>query len=315
MEKDQFLLLVTKKFTGSITAEEELLLQNALKINEQYHIEYIYLEGFWKEKKMLPAEIQQRLAKIWSAIGKKEPAGVVDFYPKPNHSRIFSLSKILKIASVIILFASGAFYLFGLLNKKTIPSSKGLLSVISKQTSDTGRLFLLLPDGTKIWLNRSSRLAFNKDFGQVKREITLSGEAFFDVAKNERIPLIIHAQNIDIKVKGTAFNVCAYAKNRFIETALIRGLVEVTDHDNPDKTILLRPDEKLTIPRRTADSLQNKHLIHGNTNSTLYQPYVMESLNNEPSTHILPETAWMENKLIFSLKMKLPIMSTMIGAR
>jgi len=295
MKKDYFLLLVTKKFSGSISSEEELLLQDELRTNEAYRTEYTYLEDFWKEKKMLPAEIRAQLTKVWSAIEKKETgkATGIDLIPRRTS---LSLSWLIKVAAIFILFASGVFYLFTVLNKKAGIAHE-VLSVINKQTSDTSRTYLQLADGTKVWLNRSSKIAYNENFGQAKREITLSGEAFFDVAKNEKIPLVIHAHNIDIKVKGTAFNVCAYARDHFVETALIRGIVEVTDRNNPGKTITLKPDEKLTIPRIAADSLRS--LGVANLETPIADAYLKESLSSEPTTNILPETAWMENKLVF----------------
>jgi len=297
MEKNHFLQLVTRKFSGNISEEEELLLQNELHSNEEYRMEYTYLVDFWNEKKMLPAEVQLQLAKVWSAIEKKErtnPATSATIHT--NHVHTFK--KLLKIAAVLIPFFAGAFYLFTVLHPKKPVFFVKVLPVVSKQTSDTSRSYLMLPDGTKVWLNRSSTITYNENFGRAKREITLSGEAFFDVVKNEKVPLVIHAHNINITVRGTAFNVCAYARDRFIETSLIRGLVEVTDRSNPGKTILLKPNEKLTVARVPTDSLLNSRDTVFNSS---LQPasYIMEPLNNDPSTNILPETAWLKNKLVF----------------
>jgi transmembrane sensor len=299
MEKDDFLLLVTKKFTGNISAEEEAFLEEALQTDEFYRIEYMYLEDFLSEEKVLPTEIQQQLEKTWSAIEKKNSDKFFEISSVLPDTKILSFSKILKIASVIILFAAGAAYLFTQVSKKTLQAPTEISTILNKQTSDTGRSFLLLPDGTKVWLNHSSRIDYNKNFGSSKREITLTGEAFFDVAKNEKIPLIIHAQNIDIKVKGTAFNVSAYYKNRFVETSLLRGLVEVVDKNKPDKAILLRPNEKLVIPREPGIEFQNNNSKFDSVSNSSKRPYAIESLNREPSTLLLPETAWIENKLIF----------------
>lgn len=285
MGKDYFLLLVTKKLTGNITGEEEAFLQETLETDELYRIEYEYIIDFWHREKIVPAGIQQQLAKVWSAIEKEASCEMVNSKLAPRSIKIVTLSKILKIAALIILFATGTSYLFTLVHKKRHLPPAEILATIKKQTSDTGISFLLLPDGTKVWLNRSSRLDYNENFGSEKREATLSGEAFFDVVKNDKLPFIIHAQNIDIKVKGTAFNVSAYSKNHFVETALLRGLVEVVDNNKPGKTIFLKPNEKLIIPRQPGAGIKNN---------------VIESLSREPSTLLLPETAWLENKLIFN---------------
>jgi len=104
-----------------------------------------------------------------------------------------------------------------------------------------------LPDGTQVWLNADSKLNYNQDFMGAYREVQLTGEAYFDVAKDQSRPFIIHTGPIDIRVMGTSFNVRAYPNEKTTETALIHGVVEVTLHNNPDKKIILRPSEKLTV--------------------------------------------------------------------
>ena len=71
-----------------------------------------------------------------------------------------------------------------------------------------------LPDGSTVWLNAGSKLTYTKDFGKEIREVTLIGEAFFDVTKMKEKPFIIHTSSINIKVLGTAFNVKAYPEDK-----------------------------------------------------------------------------------------------------
>jgi ferric-dicitrate binding protein FerR (iron transport regulator) len=104
-----------------------------------------------------------------------------------------------------------------------------------------------LPDGTQVWLNADSKLKYNQDFMGAFREVQLTGEAYFDVAKDKAHPFIIHTGSIDVKVVGTSFNVRSYPNEKTTETALIQGVVEITLHNNPDKKIILRPSEKLTV--------------------------------------------------------------------
>jgi len=104
-----------------------------------------------------------------------------------------------------------------------------------------------LPDGTQVWLNADSKITYNQDFMGAYREVQLTGEAYFDVAKDKSRPFIIHTGPIDVKVLGTSFNVRAYPNEKTTETALIQGVVEITLHNNPDKKIMLKPSEKLTV--------------------------------------------------------------------
>ncbi|RYH21996.1 hypothetical protein EON65_19830 [archaeon] len=123
------------------------------------------------------------------------------------------------------------------------PADQQLETVITTNK----KAFRMLDDGTKIWLNKNSTFSYNKAFGKDKREITLTGEAYFDVARNTAIPLFIHAGDIDIEVKGTAFNVNAYKDSRIIQVALVRGLIQITDRSDLKRKVLLHPSEKLTL--------------------------------------------------------------------
>src|ERR1700738_3910132 len=87
---------------------------------------------------------------------------------------------------------------------------------------------LQFPDGTLVVLNENSRISYNADYGRPNREITLEGEAYFDVARNPGSPLVIHAGNINIKVLGTSFDVKAYPRDRQVEASLIRGAIELS---------------------------------------------------------------------------------------
>ena len=86
-------------------------------------------------------------------------------------------------------------------------------------------------------------LYFNKDL----REVTLNGEAYFDVTKNAEKPFIIHTKKMDVKVIGTAFNVRSYSDEKTAEASLIRGSIEVTLKDRKDQKIILKPNEKISI--------------------------------------------------------------------
>lgn len=109
---------------------------------------------------------------------------------------------------------------------------------------------IILPDGTKVWLNSESRLVYDNAFNGRLREVTLEGEAYFDVVKNPKRPFIVHTSGINIRVLGTAFNVKSYPLEPTIEATLVRGLIEVEKNNQPQSPkILLHPNEKLVYTK------------------------------------------------------------------
>lgn len=186
---------------------------------------------------------------------------------------------------------------------------------------------LQFPDGTTVVLNENSRISYNADFGKVKREIFLDGEAYFDVARNPGMPLIIHAKNVDIKVLGTSFNVKAYPADKGVETSLIKGAVEVSSKLYPGEKVLLRPNEKVNIPVSRApdaagvpieadsvaglpDEMQpsgpatgapaNRQTTEDKHNPTDTLSYMRQPLSAERTSKLIPEIAWMYRKLVFN---------------
>lgn len=112
----------------------------------------------------------------------------------------------------------------------------------------------LLPDGTKIWLNSSSRLTYPSSFSGSTREVTLDGEAYFKVTQNAEKPFIVHTGNSSIKVVGTEFNVDAYESNGFIATTLVNGSIEFNykNENNISHTIQVKPNEQVYYDKKTS---------------------------------------------------------------
>ncbi|SDM50823.1 FecR protein [Daejeonella rubra] len=114
-------------------------------------------------------------------------------------------------------------------------------------TPKGGEYQLLLPDGSKVWLNSGSTLRFPTAFVGSERIVELNGEAYFDIAKNSKMPFLVRTNNaMDIKVLGTQFNVMAYDDEKNINTTLIEGSVEVLKGSG--KT-MLKPGQEAILNR------------------------------------------------------------------
>ena len=90
-----------------------------------------------------------------------------------------------------------------------------------------GQYHLILVDGTEVWLNASSSIKFPMAFAGNERKVEVSGEVYFEVAKNKVKPFIVHTDQSDIKVLGTHFNINTYDDEEFQRTTLLEGSIEI----------------------------------------------------------------------------------------
>jgi len=223
MDQDHFISLYTKQLTGELSPVEEEQLQQIMAANEDLRLLARELDKLQPQGVATP-KVTMRLHEVWAEINAQEK-------PKPRINYLW-----LKVAAgLLLIFTVGAALLYNT-NK---PAAYHTL------VASNEKIFQVLPDGTKVWLNRSSQIRYNENFGARKREIFLTGEAFFDVATNAAVPMQIHVRNVDVQVLGTAFNIDAYENNKQIEVTLVNGSVEVVSHD---QKIVLNKSKKLTMP-------------------------------------------------------------------
>lgn len=104
-----------------------------------------------------------------------------------------------------------------------------------------GQYRLLLPDGTKVWLNAASSLYFPSAFEGDNRQVVLTGEAYFEVTRNKEKPFIVMAGGIRVNVLGTHFNINAYPEEKAVKTTLLEGSVRIS---KGDITGLLKPGQQ-----------------------------------------------------------------------
>jgi transmembrane sensor len=109
---------------------------------------------------------------------------------------------------------------------------------------------ITLADGTKVWLNGGSKLVYPEQFRGDKREITLVGEAFLDVAHDDKKSFTVHTGDLRTQVLGTSFNVKAYPEDHFIKVDVVSGKVGViakTNDVGKSQTVFLTPAQELVF--------------------------------------------------------------------
>lgn len=120
-------------------------------------------------------------------------------------------------------------------NSKSVPYN-------TIETPKGGKYQVILPDGSIVWLNAGSLLRFPAIFTGNERNVELSGEAYFEVAKNIDIPFNVRTKNMNIHVTGTQFNVMAYNDESYSAATLVEGSVQVS---NPSQKLFLQPGEQV----------------------------------------------------------------------
>ena len=170
---------------------------------------------------------------------------------KLNNRRKEALARFYKYAAVLvvtILLGTLGYYL-GFRNQ-----APGFNEIVSENKQLVNEY--VLPDGSVVTLNSNSKLTFPREFKGDLREVSIEGEAFFDVKPNPEKPFVIHAGNAQVKVLGTSFNVCAYPDDETIEVIVKTGKVQVTNNRENEETeareVYLTPGEKGTLFKQTS---------------------------------------------------------------
>jgi ferric-dicitrate binding protein FerR (iron transport regulator) len=109
-----------------------------------------------------------------------------------------------------------------------------------------GQYQLVLADGSKVWLNASSSLRFPATFTGDDRKVALTGEAYFEVAKNAKMPFRVTVAGMEVEVLGTHFNINSYDDESAIKTTLVEGAVNVKKGDSRQ---LLAPGQQLQVDK------------------------------------------------------------------
>lgn len=207
--------LLHKYFTGVTSQEEEERILDWVEASEENRQWYL------KERMLYDAAL---FTDSEQTVSKKT------FHLRPI------LQWTARVAAVIIVAVSG-FFLFqdyqytkvAQLQQVTVPPGQ--------------RAQITLADGTKVWLNAQSTLTYAPGFGKGSRDVTLDGEAYFEVAKDEKVPFYVHTEYNKIKVVGTSFNVCAYNGANEFGTTLVEGIVDIYEASGNRKLVRLTKDQ------------------------------------------------------------------------
>lgn len=157
------------------------------------------------------------------------------------------VTRILYRAVAIIAVPLFAAFMINLLDRLPVPAASDM--IVSVGSGE--KVNIVLPDGTKVKLNSETTLNYSiNDFNRKLREIALTGEAYFEVAKNDRKPFIIKTNSWDVKVLGTEFNLQARDEELTTEIDLLEGEVALKSHATQQE-VRLYASQRAVLDKRT----------------------------------------------------------------
>lgn len=149
-----------------------------------------------------------------------------------------------RIASVMILLLLTTFSVYYYaMNQQTM---QDMIVLVEKGQKAN----LVLPDGSRVWVNSDSKLSYGSRFNRKERVLTLEGEAYFEVMPDKKRPFIVETADLTVRALGTSFNVKAYEYEKNVYTVLMTGKVEVK---SSFESLILQPNERIVFNRQTCN--------------------------------------------------------------
>ena len=207
-------------------------------------------------------KFNQEFLAIWNSINPEEQKYPIDenrlfsdIERKISAPSIRQPRSIWVRAAAILLMVLGAgviyFYIYG---SHSVENKKAPLAAANQLTRSSHSL-IKLPDGSSVLLNNNSKLDYST-FTSINRIVTLSGEAYFDIAKDKAHPFVIHTGKLQTTVLGTAFNIRAYPEENDVTVTVTKGKVEV---EMENKTLgIITPNQQISFNKRNGSTVQQQ---------------------------------------------------------
>lgn len=176
-------------------------------------------------------QVASSYQKLWERIEHAAPPQL----SKPS----LNLWKVSTIVASVALLVIGGLYLFAISHQA--PPQVEIVYIFDKASQ------LSLPDGTNVWMSANSQIRYPKNFNGKTRDVTLEGEAYFEVAHNKKQPFRVLVGKQTIEALGTSFNVRAFDDEEDVKVTLMEGSVWVTDNITGQEAVLLPAQEAIIL--------------------------------------------------------------------
>jgi ferric-dicitrate binding protein FerR (iron transport regulator) len=286
-------LLILKQLQKVATDQDNAIANAWLSESEKNIIEYNHLRSTWE---LFVRLNQMQQVNIFEA-RKKIKSRIKDFQNSPNFWQYWQ--RVAAVLFIPVLLSTGLFFHFKQKSSKS-RFSQEIHSAFGVRTK------VNLPDGTVVWLNSGSTIKFPDLFADNAREVTLNGEAFFEVAQDKKKPFYVNLGELSVKAVGTSFNVTAYPNEKTYETTLISGDILIVKKVSKNDEIVLykmRPNQHTVYNKAAMEIRLCENITQGNEKlQTAGQVKSLHSKSSDAVNDIINEnkyTSWINGKLIF----------------
>ncbi|RBL91972.1 FecR family protein [Chitinophaga flava] len=248
---DNIKAIIVNRLRGNISPEERKALEDwqcQQSVGDEELAEY---DKVWEESGNLLSQPHFDIAKAWQCVDQQLKEARVDENAGGRVVRIRRYWRGAAAAAAIILVAAGSWLFFHQTGRQQV--------TLTKVTADATNKYFRLPDSSLVLLRKGATITYSAAFGHSDRLLTLSGDAFFDVAPYEKIPFRIQTERAVIKVLGTSFVV-----NNSVNTdrvVVVTGKIMFTDKIKPENKCIVSAKEEISI---TGHTLEKKNVSDSN---------------------------------------------------
>lgn len=255
--------LLQKYQDGQCTEEERIIIE---KFYQDFDAEEDQLPGRSEMQPSYDALYQQVLRQV-----KDTP--VITRQP-------FRYRRLAAAAAILLLCGTATWFFFQPQKQEPV-AKKG----IARQTEKAKKRFIKLPDGSTVLLNDRSELKYPASFAGVKREVHLSGEAYFDIAPNNRQPFIVHTGKVATTVLGTVFNIKALPGEEEVTVTVEKGKVKVEADGKPLGVVA--SNQQLSVNKLAVHSFKNDSINVDPVVNWVKEDLVFDNVTYEEAAQVL----------------------------